>query len=150
MSNPQTQAGDVILYQSLDNGEMVIIDGLTYMTQGPETMAYLALFGSNEEDDGSESTAHLQWWGNEGEAPQYQYRGKFNALIAASEGLSSGKALELQQAAQDDLDAAFAGIADSVEVAIAIVQPKRIRVTAQINLPDGTTVPFEMEAEIDT
>jgi len=145
----QRQQGDVLLYQSFDGGELAIEGGVVQMTQAHETMAYLALFGSNELDDGSESTAHLQWWGNEGEPPEYQYRNKFNSLLYGVP-LNSENLLEMQAAAQSDLDVAFAGIADSVEVALSITQPKRVKVSIQINLPDGTSVPFEMEATIDT
>jgi phage gp46-like protein len=129
---------------------MLIEDGLTYMTQGYETMAYLCLFGGNEDDDVSESTAHLQWWGNEDEEPQYQYRSRFGAWVKSGEAITSQSLLDAQSFAQADLDEGFAGIADSIQVQIATINPKRVKLTAQINLPDGTSVPFEMEVDIDT
>lgn len=39
-----TQDGDVLLFQTLNDGDMSITDGIVRMTQGLETAVYLSLF----------------------------------------------------------------------------------------------------------
>lgn len=40
----QTQDGDVLLFQTLNDGDLSITDGIVKMTQGLETAVYLSLF----------------------------------------------------------------------------------------------------------
>lgn len=56
--------GDVKLLSTVDGGNINVDSGLTEMTGGFESMIYLCLFGGNFEDDGTESTKNLEWWGN--------------------------------------------------------------------------------------
>ena len=54
------QHGDVLLYHTPDGGEIEMVNGLVTMSGGLETMAYLCLFGGNEEDDGRPGHDQLQ------------------------------------------------------------------------------------------
>ena len=57
------QQGDVILYQSLNDGEIEIVDGIVTMDGGLQTAVYLSLFGGNI-DDAAGFDKRLSWWGN--------------------------------------------------------------------------------------
>ena len=46
------QQGDVLLFQTIDDGNVEVINGIITMSGGLDTAAYLSLFGGNEEDDG--------------------------------------------------------------------------------------------------
>ena len=45
------QEGDVLLFQTNDEGDIESIDGVVTMSGGLETMFYLSIFGGNEDDD---------------------------------------------------------------------------------------------------
>ena len=75
------QQGDVKLYQTNDGGEITVENGITEMSSGLETCAYLALFGGNEKDAGGADLSKT-WWGNFDESNQSgQYRAEFQNLI---------------------------------------------------------------------
>jgi hypothetical protein len=58
------QTGDVLLYQTVDKGEINVELGVTEMTGGFQTAIYLSLEGGNVEDSGQEADEHLQYWQN--------------------------------------------------------------------------------------
>lgn len=62
----QPQQGDVSLFQTNDDGNITVTDGVVTMSGGLETATYISLFGGNSDDDGS-SGSTLGWWGNIGE-----------------------------------------------------------------------------------
>lgn len=74
------QEGDVLLYQTNDDGDVTIEAGVVAMSGGLETAAYLSLFGGNEQDDGRKDSPQ-QWWGNIGEVPERQYRSETQHLL---------------------------------------------------------------------
>ena len=57
------QQGDVLHFQTPDDGDIEILNGLVTMSGGLETAAYLSLLGGNIEDDGLPDNS-LTWWGN--------------------------------------------------------------------------------------
>ena len=56
--------GDVKLFETLDGGNIKIIDGIMGMTGGFETAAYLSLFGGNKDDNPDIEENPKTWWGN--------------------------------------------------------------------------------------
>ena len=54
-----TQQGDVLLFQTVDDGEINIENGVVEMSGGLETAAYLSLYGGNEDDDGREARQNI-------------------------------------------------------------------------------------------
>ena len=145
------QAGDVLMFHVEDRGEIEEKNGFITMTDSLETMIYLSLFGGNEDDNGSESTSKLQWWGNEGEPIENQYRGKFQSLLSGSP-LTSASVTVLVEAAVTDLETAIVatGYAESVEISeIEIVTSKHIKLTGFVTQESGrTVVPFVVEGEV--
>lgn len=57
---------DVRLFQTPDDGEINVVNGVVEMGGGLETAVYLSLFGGNEDDSGAQEDPN-QWWGNRDE-----------------------------------------------------------------------------------
>lgn len=126
------QQGDVKLFQTDDNGDISVIDGVVEMSGGLETAAYLSLFGGNDDDDGRDGNP-LEWWGNIGENIQArQYRSETQNLI---QGLpaTTGNLQRIEDAAKRDLDWFLSvGVASSVAVGVIIPGLNRIKITIEI------------------
>ena len=126
------QQGDVLLFQTDDDGEIIIENGLVEMSGGLETMAYLALFGGNEDDDGRANNP-ANWWGNLGEIdPAMQYRSETQNLLQALPA-RTGNLRRIEDAANRDL-AVFIEkkIASSVVVAASIPGINRVKIAGNI------------------
>jgi phage gp46-like protein len=128
------QIGDILMIHQSDCGDIVEQGGIITMTKFFETMVYLILFGSNEDDDGSESTSKNQWWGNEGEPEEEQYRGRFHYLTNTGRPITSAFLIEVRDAAVEDLEKGLVipGYADSVSVSVFASGPKRMDVSIRI------------------
>jgi len=140
------QQGDVLLYHGPeDRGEINEANGIIEMTRGFETMAYLCLFGGNQDDDGTEATKKQQWWGNEGEPDEQQYRGRFQSYLKG-EPLTSALIPEMEAAAIEDLASVFVPFyAESVTCSISLFTPKMVKAEIQINSYNEEAIPLIME-----
>jgi len=97
-----TQQGDVILFQTDDGGDILIENGIIFMSGGLETSAYLSMFGGNEDDDGRADNS-ANWWGNIDETETArQYRSETQNLL---QGLpaTTGNLRRIEDAAKRDL-----------------------------------------------
>ena len=96
------QQGDVLLFQTVDDGEITVEGGIVEMSGGLETAAYLSLFGGNEDDDGLRDNA-FTWWGNIGETdPATRYRSETQNLLQSLPA-TTGNLRRLEEAAKRDL-----------------------------------------------
>lgn len=96
------QQGDILLYQTNDDGEINIVDGIVEMSGGFETAAYLSLFGGNEKDDGRADNA-ATWWANLNEIdPVSQYRSETQNLLQSLPA-TTGNLRRIEDAANRDL-----------------------------------------------
>jgi phage gp46-like protein len=131
---------DVLLEHKPDGGDirMPAGEGIT-MTEGLETAVYLSHFGGNAEDNGTDATAHLQWWGNRGETDERrQLRGGLQAALQ-SLPVTSGNLLRLGDIAADDLQwLVDEGLAESVRSSVTLVGPKRIELVDHITVSGRT------------
>lgn len=136
------QQGDVKLFQTDDDGEITVTNGVVEMSGGLETAAYLSLFGGNEDDDGSNDTP-LTWWGNLDEIdPARQYRSETQNLLQALE-TTSGNLQRIEDAAGRDLKWFLdERVASSVTVSASIPGINRIKLTIEIEA-DGEESSFE-------
>lgn len=127
-----TQQGDVLLFQTNDDGDISVVGGITEMTGDFRTMAYLCLFGGNEEDDGRENNPKT-WWGNRDEVdPDFKYVSETQHLLRALTA-TSGNLLKLEDAAGRDLKVFTSkGIASSVSVVATIPALNRVAITIEI------------------
>lgn len=129
---------DIYLYQGENGAEIEVVDGVLQTTNGLESLVTLILTGGNDSDDGSPATAHLQWWGNDGEDPAKQYRSEFQALLNGAP-LNSGRLDVLRTAAQNDLNKGLVAtkISKSVEVLARLARPKTVELRINILLLNG-------------
>lgn len=97
------QQGDVKLYQTNNDGEIDINNGIVTMSSDLKTTVYLSLFGGNENDDGS-AKSNLFWWGNltESNRLERQYRSK-TQYILKSLPFSTANLKKLEDAIRIDL-----------------------------------------------
>lgn len=126
------QQGDVVLFQTDDDGEITVTGGLVEMSGGLETSAYLALFGGNEDDDGrAENTAN--WWGNiDEDETAKQYRSETQNLLQAIPAVPANL-LRIEDAATRDLSYFLEeNIASSVTVSTSMPGINRIRIIIDI------------------
>jgi len=132
-----------------DSGDILVEDGFVVMTRSFETMAYLCLFGGNEDDDGSDATKNFQWWGNEGELEERQYRGQFQALLKGAP-VTSQTRIDLGNAALADLEDVFVGggYASAVDLDIEMPSNKRVELAISIKLTDGRELPLRVSGEL--
>ena len=140
---PLDQQGDVLLYQSENEGNISLVDvgedalrrplGVIQMTTSFDTMAYLVLYGGNVEDPGGDDKSQ-QWWGNFSEPDTAKhYRGEYQYMIEGVAATSANLRL-VEAAAQRDFERAFVDtkIADSVTVTATIPRYNNIELTIEI------------------
>lgn len=134
------QQGDVLLFQTTDDGNIDVTGGVVEMSGGLQTAAYLSLFGGNEDDAGGSDTA-LTWWANLDEGrPERQYRSEtqntLQALVAVPANLR-----RVEDAANRDLDWMLSrGVAVSLTVSASMPGLNKIKLT--INIDGDLTVEF--------
>lgn len=96
------QQGDVLLFQTVDDGDIEVINGVITMSGGLETAVYLSLFGGNEDDDGSDGNVRT-WWGNRGEPDTTKHMRSETQNLIMSLPLTSGNLRRLHSAIIRDL-----------------------------------------------
>lgn len=126
------QQGDVSLFQTNDDGEIIVEGGIVTMSGGLETSAYLSLFGGNEDDDGSQDNT-AKWWANLDEIdPARQYRSETQNLLQAL-AATSGNLRRIEDAANRDLAWFITNkVASTVNVAASIPGINKIKLTIDI------------------
>lgn len=129
----QLQQGDVLLFQTNDDGEIIVENGLVQMASGLDTAAYLSLFGGNEEDTGTVNDANT-WWCNRIEDDEVK---KYRALtqhILRSLPATSANLIKLENAAKKDLKWMLTeGVANEIIVSARIPNINRVQVLININ-----------------
>lgn len=136
------QQGDVLLFQTNDDGVIIVINGVVEMTGGFETAAYLSLFGGNEDDDGRADNEKT-WWGNLDEVdPAERYVSETQNLLQSLPA-TSANLRRIEDAAGRDLQWFLdKNIASSVDVAVSIPALNRIDIVVNIEA-NGEESQFE-------
>lgn len=136
------QQGDVLLYQTNDNGDINVEDGIVEMRGGLETAAYLSLFGGNEQDDGRQNNP-LQWWGNfDEELQERQQRSELQFLLRSIPAIPANLR-RLEDAASRDL-AWFVATGVATEVMVEASMPGVNKVSLKIGI-NAAGQPAEIE-----
>jgi len=127
-----TQQGDVTLFQTPDDGDISVDNGLVVMSGGLETAAYLALFGGNDRDSGGDDDPRT-WWGNTQENnPSRQYRSETQFLLNTAPAIPANLK-RVEDAALRDLSFFLEdNIASSVEVVASMPGLNKINLTVDI------------------
>ncbi len=133
MMNLEDFEGDVLLSDTVEGGEITIINGLVIADKSFSTALYLSLFGGNGADGGKVDT-NRTWWGNrlEGTKEDEKLVSRFQSIIRDLPLTS--KNLELaQEAVLKDLDwMKSEGIADEITADISALDNQRIDLTVII------------------
>lgn len=126
------QQGDILLFQTNDDGNINVVNGVVEMTGGFETAAYLSLFGGDDEDDGRPENPE-KWWGNLDEIdPAFRYVSRTQNLLKGIPS-TSANLKRIEDAVKEDLQWFLdKGIASLVEVAVSIPALNRIRIDINI------------------
>ena len=137
-----TQQGDINLFQTDDDGDIIVVNGVVEMTGGFETAAYLSLFGGNEDDDGR-ADSNLVWWGNLAEVdPAERYVSVTQNLLQAL-AATSANLRRIEDAAKQDLQWFLdKSIASSINVVASIPALNRLKLDISIEA-DGEESRFE-------
>jgi hypothetical protein len=134
--------GDVKLFQTVDDGEISIVDGITELTGGFDTALYLSLLGGNVDDDGAEGNPRT-WWGNLMESdPARKYVSRTQNIL---QGLpaTSGNMRRVEEAARADLKWFLdVGAATGLEVSVSIPDYGKVLIEGSITV-DGEDIPFQ-------
>lgn len=136
------QQGDVKLFQTDDDGEITVENGLVEMSGGLETAAYLSMFGGNEDDDGRGDNPH-KWWANLDETETAkQFRSETQNLLQGIPA-TTGNLLRIEDAINRDL-AWFLdnNVASSVTVSVSMPAVNRIKIIIDIEA-NGEESSFE-------
>jgi len=137
--------GDPFLFQTNDGGNINVENGITELSSGLETAAYLSLFGGNEDDDGSEKT-DKNWWGNFTETVESaQYRSE-TQYILRSLPATSGNLGKLREAVLRDLDWMVQDkVASEIDVNVTIPGLNKVMIECNINAigPENQFVFYE-------
>ena len=122
------QQGDVLLFQTLDDGNITIENGIVEMSGGLPTAVYLSLFGGNEDDIGSINN-ELTWWGNRNEI------GNFNTYVSETQNIlqslpvTSSNLLRVEQAILRDLNWILEdNIASNIDITVSIPDLNKIKI----------------------
>lgn len=136
------QQGDVRLYHTLDDGDIVIEGGVIEMNGGLGTAAYLSLFGGNEDDNGRPDNP-ATWWGNRIELDlSKRYISELQHLTQTMP-LITGNLRRIEDAALRDLQWFLTErIASSVEVEASIPDVNRVDITVKIQV-EGREFTFQ-------
>lgn len=136
------QQGDVKLFQTPDDGNITVENGVVEMSGGLKTAAYVSLYGGNQADDGRTDNA-FTWWGNRDEIdPVKQYRSETQNVLESLPA-TTNNLRKVEDAANRDL-AWFVEkkVASSVSVVASIPALNRIKLTITIEA-NGIESSFE-------
>ncbi len=138
------QEGDVKLFQTDNDGEISVVNGVTEMSGGLDTATYLSLFGGNEQDDGLSESA--TWWGNLDEQdPAFRYKSETQFLLRSIPA-TTGNLLRIEEAARRDLNWLLnKSVASSVDISVGIPALNRVYIGIKIQA-DGDEIEFEFTA----
>ncbi len=127
-----TQQGDVLLFQTIDDGDMLVENGIAQMSGGLETTVYLSMFGGNEDDPGQSDTTET-WWGNLDEIdPARQYRSATQNLLQALPA-TARNLRRVEDAAESDLAwMVTEGAASAVKTEATIPALNRVQIDVNI------------------
>lgn len=134
------QQGDVLLFQTDNDGDISVESGLVAMSGGLETTVYLSLFGGNEDDDGSADNPD-NWWGNLDETqPEREYHSETQNLLQAIPA-TAANLRKIEDAARRDL-AWMVSVGAATEIGVAATIPALNRVKLTIDIDGDTTLEF--------
>mgnify|MGYP001415642543 CR=1 FL=1 len=139
----ENQQGDVSLYQTPDDGDIEIKNGIVTMESGLQTAAYLSMFGGNL-DDSASGKKDKTWWGNLMESEtQFQLRSQTQFLLRSIPA-TPFNLVRINDAVQSDLKWMIdVGAADEIDVSSMIPSLNKINIKIDISAnKENTTLNY--------
>lgn len=129
------QQGDVLLFQAVDGGNIIVENGITQMTTGLETAVYLSLFSPED------------WYGNDTvDDESERIQSQTEAIITGKPQTSKNYQL-LDQAIQLDLKWLMdQNHADKIETSVSAAALNRVNISITITQDSNDlnlTIPIE-------
>ncbi|MCL2093826.1 MAG: hypothetical protein FWH12_06490 [Treponema sp.] len=131
--NLQTFEGDLLLFDTVDGGDVAIADGFFISDRALDTAVYLSLFGGNKEDNGKVKNRKT-WWGNtlRGVSENQKLVSRFQAIIFGLP-MTTKNILDAEEAARLDLEWLISEkLADEIVADGRAVSNKRFDLKIQI------------------
>lgn len=125
--------GDVLLYDTLDGGEIQLNDDNTIENDtGFDTAIYLCLEGGNKLDNGTEATQKYEYWGNKLESdPQYKLTSRTQYIIEGYP-VTPNNLNRVKEAAKQDLKIFNdLGITDNIIITATLADKNRLNLTIE-------------------
>ena len=127
------QQGDILLFQSTDDGDLNLINGVLQMSGGLETAVYLSLFGGNADDSGSDKNPR-SWWGNLDEVDAAKHLRSETQYLLESMPATTGNLSRLRKAVERDLTwLKTSGVAAAVNVVASLPELNKVKLTITID-----------------
>lgn len=137
-----SQQGDVKLFQTIDDGEINVVNGVIDMSGGLDTAVYLSLWGGNEDCNG-QTACPFTWWGNFDETDKAKKQISETQYLLQSIPAITANLSRVEQAAGRDLKWLLENkIASSVVIAVSIPALNRIKIIVNIEA-NGMESSFE-------
>jgi len=133
MSNLQIFEGDLLLLDTLDGGDIKLIDDVFISDTSINTAVYLSLFGGNKDDNGKVKNK-FTWWGNTltGVSENEKIVSRFQAVIFGLP-MSTKNIQEAETAAAMDLQWIIdEGIGDEVNVSGSAIARNKFKLKVNI------------------
>lgn len=136
---------DVLLFDTLDSGDITITNGDVAMTNGIDTATYICLFGGNSDDPGNSDTS-LAWWGNADETDTDKWiRSSFQHLLTELP-LTISNLRKFEDAAKQDLQTLIdVGAVEDITATASIPAVDTLKLVLDL---DGTQVVYISESEL--
>lgn len=133
---------DVLIYQTPNDGDITVENGITEMTPGFSSAVYLSMFGGNEADGGGSDDPN-EWWGDLLDVdPSRHYRGETETALLNMAAVPANL-LKVQEAAKRDLQWLLdTNAASTVEVTATMPGLNRVALSVVVEA-DGIESQFE-------
>lgn len=140
---------DVQLFQTADDGDVEITNGVVRMTRGIDTAVYVSLFGGNEDDAGIAATEDLQFWGNFDEPIQERRLRSQTQALLRSLPLVPANLRRIEDAAAADLAwLKDTGVATFVVSRATMPALNTVKLTVSVEV-NGTLYTYTFQAAPD-
>ena len=127
------QQGDILLYQTDDDGEINVENGLVEMAGGLQTAAYLSMFGGSETD--------IEWWGNIDELLDARKYTSETQILLKSIPSTTGNLNRIKSAVERDL-AWMVTDGAATEIAVEVTMPGLNQVLITIDIDGDESLEF--------
>jgi phage gp46-like protein len=137
------QQGDVLIFQTDNDGDIEVINGVTTMTPGLENAAYLSLFGGNAFDTGSDGNPNEYWGNYMVDEKAFKYRSETQNMLSGLPAVTSNLK-PIHDAVVRDLSWMIeTGAATGIAVNVTMPGVDRVKIVVAITGDQASNLVFE-------